>query len=711
MRIHQRAAGSPFWIEQIAGGGGHLADPVEVVARRLATVGDRAVRLAETLAVVGRAVATSEVALLAAMGPAEAAAALDELADVGLVVTGGGTARIAHDLIRNGIIDGLPAHRLRQLHRQVAAWLQGGAGDDPRLGLEALEHVRRGGLPVMEEVLRLVTGPQRRLIGGEGLARLVELVESSPEVPVELRSSLLALAAELGEHQVVVQQAEALTAEAGDGAVSARARLDASRSLTELGRLAQAEECLARATSLPVDDPALAVEALAQRSVLDRLRGHSGKASAVAKEAVAAGRALAAAGVPGGTAAYLRALAAAADAALFSGDPIGMAGYNDEIVRAAQGVDDRLRLRGLAEGGLARRLMGRPEEAEAMLRRAYGEAKSLFLPQAVQEAGAILGAILLSLGRVSEARLLAEEVRALEHRLVELLPARAFGTVFPHLLEFVAGDWRAGADDLAAVADQVPAHYALHAHLERAVALARMEGSAKREALAAAEAALNLAEEVGCIRCLRESYLRCCEVWARSGDLPAARGLLDAASELRDPADRLAEWWLLRARHAVGDIGAASPEESLELLADEADRLGLVVEGMWARRDQARVLLESQDGRAAQVLRALAADADAKGVRTIAGLVDRALRALGVRTWRRGAHPDEVMGLAALTERERQLAVMAAAGASNPEIAATLFLSRRTVERHMSNVLAKLGLRNRTELAALIGQQVGGDHP
>jgi DNA-binding NarL/FixJ family response regulator len=46
---------------------------------------------------------------------------------------------------------------------------------------------------------------------------------------------------------------------------------------------------------------------------------------------------------------------------------------------------------------------------------------------------------------------------------------------------------------------------------------------------------------------------------------------------------------------------------------------------------------------------------------------------------------------------ERVLAVLRS-GASNREIAAALYLSVRTVESHISNLLAKTGCRNRTQL-------------
>jgi DNA-binding NarL/FixJ family response regulator len=57
--------------------------------------------------------------------------------------------------------------------------------------------------------------------------------------------------------------------------------------------------------------------------------------------------------------------------------------------------------------------------------------------------------------------------------------------------------------------------------------------------------------------------------------------------------------------------------------------------------------------------------------------------------------------LEGLTERERQILERVAAGDSNKEIAAQLFVSEKTVKHHMTNILQKLQVRNRVEAALL----------
>jgi DNA-binding CsgD family transcriptional regulator len=75
------------------------------------------------------------------------------------------------------------------------------------------------------------------------------------------------------------------------------------------------------------------------------------------------------------------------------------------------------------------------------------------------------------------------------------------------------------------------------------------------------------------------------------------------------------------------------------------------------------------------------------------------LRPFGIRHRRGSYQARPASGWAALTPTEVKVAALLAHGRSNPDIATEMFLSRNTVQTHVSHILMKLGARSRAEIA------------
>jgi len=64
-------------------------------------------------------------------------------------------------------------------------------------------------------------------------------------------------------------------------------------------------------------------------------------------------------------------------------------------------------------------------------------------------------------------------------------------------------------------------------------------------------------------------------------------------------------------------------------------------------------------------------------------------------------HPVDQLRAAGVTAREAEILALLGEGLTNQEIADRVFLSARTIERHLANVASKVGARTRSELVAL----------
>jgi DNA-binding CsgD family transcriptional regulator len=223
------------------------------------------------------------------------------------------------------------------------------------------------------------------------------------------------------------------------------------------------------------------------------------------------------------------------------------------------------------------------------------------------------------------------------------------------------------------------------------------------EATAALDEALELAERTGQLMRLGPVRAARAETALLEGDVTCARAEVQAVREL--VFTRGCRWlrgefaWLL---WQAGDRDLPTG------LKDLAEPYALQIAGDFAGAaaawraigcpyEEARALAESDDP---DSIRLAVASFDRLGAVPAMKHAIRRLRALGVRDVpqvRRGPRPATRANRANLTRRQAEVLDLVAAGSTNTEIATRLFVSPKTVEQHVSAILAKLGTRTRRE--------------
>jgi DNA-binding NarL/FixJ family response regulator len=127
------------------------------------------------------------------------------------------------------------------------------------------------------------------------------------------------------------------------------------------------------------------------------------------------------------------------------------------------------------------------------------------------------------------------------------------------------------------------------------------------------------------------------------------------------------------------------------------------VEVAHSRLELANALLTRQPDVAMAEARAALEAFDRLHAARYADAAAAVLRSLGARTPARGKSAGP------LSKREAEVLELLGHGLSNPEISDRLFISRKTVEHHVGNVLSKLGLRSRGEAAAYAARAKPGE--
>ena len=721
-RVAIRSQGSPFWCELLATAGDPEGDVGRIVDDALAALPPDATKAFVTVVLLARPVHIDEIAQIHNWAPERAHAAEEHLAPTPLIARHGDTIQVAHDLVRDASHRFIPAAARRTVHRSIAMWLDDRAANDVTLLLSAARHRKAAGLDHAETIRRIFHSSTRRFVGREGLETILELVDALPPdhtQEVELQHDAAMLAGELGQHSLGLSRWYAVADRLEDPVQRARAWLAASDAAQHLERPDEARACLARARRIEAVEPTLSIELDAADAAIARWLEHRpDEARRLTTAALQQARTLASSATSSTRAdgrfhtAYLRVLTLASVDAMQRNAPAEILPLTDEMDAVATHLGASASVEAGLRTGSALMLLGRLREAEDRFEPAWTSARRAFLPDHALDVGSWLVWTRYLRGRLQEAYEAAIECSALAARTGEESRPAKIASVWGNVIQISCGDRDAALDNLRAIArEEADPHHRIIVHESIARWSARLyEARASNDVREALRAGLADAEVARCDRCSSQLELAAVEALVRIGATEEAGRRLERRGSPKG-GTLLEEWNIVRARASLTQGGDGGDPTPLQEAVAMADRIGLGLEAIWARLDLGQVIAEADpEGSVAtlQEARKLAGEAGAPLEKQLA---ERHLRSLGVRTWGRGRAERLSEGIHSLTEREREIARLIADGSTNPQIAQSLFLSRKTVERHVSNIFSKLGVKNRAELAAHVAAAWQNDDP
>lgn len=654
-----------------------------VIGDRLSFLSEHTLEVMRMAALLGVEFSVSDLAVVAGLPPTAMIGLIDEAVAGGVLVEHDAGLGFRHGLIRQALYQGLHGGLRTALHRQAAHTLAE-AGAPPARVAEQLLAVTDDPDPWLFGWLRGnagTLGRQAPYVAEELLRRAVGSRAVEPGAHAELTAELASVMFTLGRYEEVDQLARRAGRHASDPVRHAQL---VWHQVYALLRLSRYDDALLAVDGGRVDDPVWASRLAALRAMVLDGAGRDAEAES------------------------------AATAVLDAPDADSLASaYALHVLSVVRFLGQRLAEALELIGQALDRLADDPRAGDLRVLLLSNRASLLDNLDRSADADGATAEMLLAAERLSgPARLAAIQVSAAEHW-------------------YLRGRWDDAAAEFEVIDDEpldAPRRLRMHGfaallaahrddrelaerHLHALDGLDLTVGDSRRSRSAAVAARAVLAEQAGDTASAFEQLRTLCEPTA----LTAGHSLywlpdlvrLSLAGDDRTVAEEALGTAMTRAgsptelatRAWCSGMLADDPAPLLEAAAgyQQAGRpfdRGRALEDaavLFARHGSSGIARPHYE-EAFEIYRTLGAEWDTRraGAR---------LRAAGVRRGGRGTNRRPEFGWAALTPTELRVAKLVADGLSNPEIATSLFLSRRTVESHISHILAKLNKRSRIEIA------------